>query len=415
MRLMIVGGGQGQLKAIRQARESGIETVVSDLNPHAPGLGEADIGVVADTFDPGATMDAARKHRVDGITTLGTDQPVMTVTRVAEELGLPHALSVDQALAVTNKRFMKAEFDRLGVPHNPYRIISSDFKFGELMGLRPPFVLKPVDSQGQRGVVRLDSPRELPRYLTETLGFSRDGYAVVEEYYESDEITFSGWIREGQVYPLTITDRRSVPHYPHIGVCVAHTYPSCHFPRHRNEIRRISPRKVGGLGIRQGPIYFQMLIGKDGVRVNEIACRIGGAYEDEFIPALTGVDLNLLNFREALGQNVGNTGPEGFRYPANGAVAVLLFFTEALTVERTAPIEVVQEIPGVLNARYLVSRGRKIGPIHNSTGRAGYVIVRGGTTSSVNHIVREVYGKLGVFDAHGKNRLIDYSVESMLK
>jgi biotin carboxylase len=334
---------------------------------------------------------------------------------VAEILGLPRSLTVEQALAVTNKRYMKAAFDRLGIPHNPYRIVSSRADSAELRELRPPLVLKPVDSQGQRGVVRLEHPEELSGYLPESLSFSRDGYAVVEEFYPGDEICFTGWVRNGKTYPLSITDRRTKPNYPHIGVCVAHTYPSRHFARHGEEILGIAGRIVEGLGIRRGPLYFQMLIGSEGVRVNEIACRIGGAYEDEFIPALTGVDLNLLNFREALEMEVDEKPLKDFPYPAKGALAVLLFFTASLTVERTASMDEVKALPGVLNARYLLSQGKKVGPLRNSTGRAGYVILKGDSGDEVNRGVREVYRRLGVFDRAGENMVLDHSAESMVE
>src|SRR6056297_3095164 len=105
-----------------------------------------------------------------------------------------------------------------------------------------------------------------------------------------------------------------------------------------------------------------MLIGPEGVRVNEVAARISGAYEDEFIPALTGVDIDMLNFGEALG----SPGPPGgldseasgalraFRYPAPGALAVLLFFTEPMEVAAVGSEAALRELPGVLSARYLL-------------------------------------------------------------
>ena len=426
MKLLIVGGGQGQLRAIRRARQTGLEVVVSDMNPAAPGANLADGFTQADTFDAAATAAAARRQRVDGIATLGTDQPVLTVTRAAGQLGLPRSLSVEQALAVTNKRYMKRWFDECGIPHSPYRIVGPDFRPEQLKGLQPPLVLKPVDSQGQRGVVRLESSDQVADYLPEALSYSRDGYAVVEEFYPGREITFSGWVRQGHMYPLTITDRITRPFYPHIGVCIAHTYPSRCAAEYGGEIVDISRRIVAGFGIRQGPLYFQMLIGPAGVRVNEVAARIGGAYEDEFIPALTGIDIDMLNFAEALGSpgRPGQLGQPGsfdardsaalhdYRYPAAGALAVLLFFTEPLQVAATGPEAALQRIPGVVAARYLLEPGRQIGPMHNSTGRAGYVIIQADSPVQVNRSIDAVYAALEVIDPAGRNRVLDFARES---
>lgn len=415
MRLMIVGGGQGQLNAIRQAKRMGYETVVSDRDPKAPGLSLAGHGVRADTFDVRETLQAAQKYAVDGIATLGTDQPVLTVTRVAEQLGLPHSLSDEQALIMTNKRYMKPMFKGCAIPHTPYRIVDASFRTAELEGLEPPFVVKPVDSQGQRGVLRLSSAAEVAEYLPQSLAFSRDGYAVVEEYYESDEITFTAWVRSGELFPLSITDRRTRSNFPHIGVCYAHTYPSRHFERYGEEILEISRRITECVGITQGPLYFQMLIGRDGIKVNEIAARIGGAYEDEFIPALTGVDINRLNFAEALGKEASMETLRRFKYPAEGAMAVLLVFTEPLSVAGIGSRDELLEVPEVLQARYLLGSGSEVGPMHNSTGRAAYVIIKGDTAAQVNGGIRRVYDRLFLSGGDGSNRIIDFSEESFLE
>ncbi len=425
MRLMIVGGGGGQLHAIRKAQTLGIEVIVSDRDPAAPGMQIADYPAAADTFDAEATVQAARTFAADGIMTLGTDQPVLTVTRAAGRLGLPRALTEDQALIATNKRWMKPMFEGCGVPHSPYRVIDRSFRMEDLRGLRAPFVLKPVDSQGQRGVVRLDTADEVSRYLPGTLQYSREGYALVEEFYPGGEVTFSGWVRDGDVYPLTITDRRTMPFYPHIGVCIAHTYPSRFSGAWGGEIIEISRRIVRGMGIRRGPLYFQMLIGAEGIRVNEIACRIGGAYEDEFIPLLTGVDIDALQFYEALGKKAGPSlrrgferdcfGLETFRYPAGETMAVLLFFTRPMQVAGTGTAADVLKVPGVRRAAYLLAPGREVGPMRNSTGRAGYTIIKGSTKESVNRSIREAYARLEILDPAGGNGVIDYSAESMLE
>lgn len=461
MRLMIVGAGSGQLRAIRKARSMGIETVVSDRNPLAPGMKTADFAVPADTFDPDATEEAARKYKVDGIATLGTDQPVLTVTMTADRIGLPHSLSVRQALEATNKRYMKPMMERSGVPHNPYRLLGpgSDRQAGErsrygsgsnypevpllkkkLRGLKPPFVLKPVDSQGQRGVLYAETMDEVLLHLPETLSYSREGYALVEEYYPGEEITFSGWVRDGLVYPLTITDRRTINSFPHIGICFAHTYPSRHFLKYGDEILDIAERIAGEMGLRSGPVYFQMLIGSEGIRVNEIACRIGGAYEDELIPLLTGVDMDVLLFSEALGVLPGSTHPDptentsafspgasdvsfafaspdldSFSYPAREYAAVLLHFTEPMRVGAIGKKEELLGIPGVESTGYLLTFGRRIDPMRNSTGRAGYTIIRGSSPEKVNASIREVYRRFRVLDTEGNNRILDFTSESLLE
>ncbi|MFP4268758.1 MAG: glycosyltransferase [Spirochaetaceae bacterium] len=420
-RLLVIGGGDGQLRGIRYARERGITVGVTDINPEAPAAGDAVFFRTADTFDWEATAEAAREFAADGIMTYGTDQPVLTVARAAEKLGLPMTISRETALGVTNKRVMKKLFTEHDIPTCPYGIIKNGVpRSGELSetltGLVPPYVLKPVDSQGQRGVVRVETAAEAAQRLPETLSFSREGSAVIEEYYRGGEVTLSGWVVDGRLCPLSITDRVTVAQPPHIGVCVSHNYPSRYFKSHGERVLSLSRRIVSAFAVEKGPVYFQFLIGEEGVRVNEIACRIGGAYEDEFIPMLTGVEVLDMAFDEALYGALRQESRrmlENFRYPAEGCASVLLFFTKPLTVASVGSMEEVLQLPGVRSGRYLLKPGRRIGPMENSTGRAGYVIITGENAAEVNGTIHKVYNRLGVYDEKGRNRLADYKEKSL--
>ena len=86
MRLQILGGGNNQLGAIRRAAEQGHEVVLVDYFKNPPGRKYAAFNEVVSTFDVEKNIEIAKKYRVDGVMTMGTDQPVYTVARVAEAL-----------------------------------------------------------------------------------------------------------------------------------------------------------------------------------------------------------------------------------------------------------------------------------------------------------------------------------------
>ena len=86
MRLLILGGSSGQLSLINKAKELGHEVVVADYYPDAPGKKIADFSSESSTFDFEANLKTARKYKVEGVLTSGTDQPVYTAAQVAEKL-----------------------------------------------------------------------------------------------------------------------------------------------------------------------------------------------------------------------------------------------------------------------------------------------------------------------------------------
>src|SRR5690554_584074 len=110
MRLQILGGGNNQLNAIKRAGEKGHEVVLIDYYENAPGRKYAKYNELVSTFDVDKNIEVAKKYSIDGIMTLGTDQPIYTAARVASELNLPSFLDVPTAKAVTNKKVMKDTF-----------------------------------------------------------------------------------------------------------------------------------------------------------------------------------------------------------------------------------------------------------------------------------------------------------------
>lgn len=376
MKLLILGAGSSQQKAILKAREKGHTVIVSDYLPDAPGLVWAHHREQVSTFDVEKNIEVARKYRIDGVLTLGTDQPVYTAARVAEALRLPFFLDAATAKAVTNKRIMKDRMKNRGVPTVSFTYLGEHFSRGELRELRFPLVIKPVDSQGQRGVYRLENMEELRRYSRYSLGYSRESEILVEEFYESEEITVSGWVEEGKLYFLSVTDRLSFRHYPHIGVCYAHRYPSRHLKTYHREIEALSCQIVEVFNIKNGPVYFQLLLGADGLKVNEIACRLGGAYEDQLLTYLTGLDILDVLVDASLGKTPDLSPLYRYNYlQETRKASIQLVFAKPGIITCLGDPEKIKKLPGVIAAGYNIKPGHRIAKIENAKERTGYMII----------------------------------------
>ncbi|MDF2521246.1 MAG: carboxylate--amine ligase [Clostridia bacterium] len=412
MKLLILGGSNAQLNAVTRAKLKGHTVIVSDYYKDAPAKGICDIGELVSTFDIKANMEVAEKHRIDGVFTLGTDQPVYTAARVAERLGLPCFIDAVTAKAVTNKKVMKDIFKRNNIPTADFRILSKGFKEEELDGISFPVVVKPLDSQGQRGVYKLDSPEEIRAVFDELLGFSREQEILLEEYYPSEEITISGWVHKDKVHILTVTDRVCFHNYPHIGVCIAHDFPTKFMGHYYNEIKQLTLKITGAFNIHNGPIYYQMLIGEQGIKVNEIACRIGGAYEDIFIPAVTGIDVLDMLIEGSLGSEIDSSLLESYDLEGNSRkLSVQMIFAANGKVSFLNDMEKLKKLPGVLQAKYNIGLGSVIGEIENATARAGYMIITGDTEEALRNNIQRAYEELKILDEQGNNLVMNFFAE----
>ena len=404
MRLLILGGGSGQLSLIKKAKKMKHEVVVSDYYSDAPGKKIADFASTSSTFDFEANLKTARKYKVDGILTSGTDQPVFTAAQVADKLSLNQYLSVETAKAVTNKKVMKNKFSAAGIPTVKYKILTPDFAVQKLADFKRPFVVKPLDSQGQRGVFKLHSTAKIREKFKEVLSFSREDQILVEEYYKSDEITISGWVIDGRAKILTVTDRLRFEEDIHIGICSSHLFPSKYLKDYFSEIKNLTQKIVDEFEIETGPLYFQFLIGDQGIKVNEIACRIGGAYEGDFMPELTGVDILEMMVKLSADQEVDQTALENYSLSDNdNYLSSQLFFAGPGEIKKITAISKLLKLPGVLNAGLNYEVGDRISEIENATARAGYFIVMAENKKQLQKRAAGVYDNLKIINQNGKN------------
>jgi len=400
-KLMVLGGSQCQLHALQRAKQQGMYTVLADYTKKPVGADYADVHEQASTFDVEACLEAAKKHRIQGVMTMGTDQPVYTAAKVSEALSLPGCLTVEQALLVTNKKHMKKRLTEAGIPTAPWMLINRETTADDLQELHPPYVIKPLDSQGQRGIFKLDTAAQVLEHLEQTLAFSRCEEALVEEFYENDEMTVSGYIDNGKLIIFTIVDRLVYPDPVHIGVCIGHRFPSVHMGDYET-IRTISEDVVREFGLTNGPFYLQLLKGSKGIVVNELACRIGGAFEDVTIPWLTGFDILDAVMKNALGYPVDLSEYKDFRCDRlDKEAAVQLTFCKPGEVAEITDREELLQLPFVLDCGYNYKTGEVIPSLENATARFGHAVLVG-TKDTIAENINTFYEKFSVKNKEGK-------------
>ena len=406
-RLMILGGSNCQVHAFQRAKTLGIDTILADYTKSPSGARYAGLHEPVSTFDIEGCIRAAREHHAGAVMTMGTDQPVYTAACVSSALNLPSLLSVGEALSVTNKKHMKTILKEAGIPAARFRFIHQGMEAGSLDGLQSPYVIKPLDSQGQRGIYRLNTPEEVFSHLENTLSYSREQEALVEEFCESTEITVSGWLHEGRLHILTVTDRLLYPDPVHIEVCVGHRFPTVHMDRYA-EIESISRRTAAAFGIAGGPFYLQLLVGKDGIQVNELASRIGGAFEDVFIPFLTGFDILGAVIRSALGMPAEPPSMDCLEAAAEGrCVAVQLLFCRPGDILSVTPLEELLALPYVLDAGYNYLPGQTIPAMENATARFGHAVLWG-DEANISANIHDFYHRLSVRSTQGEEMITNF-------
>ncbi len=374
--VLFVGAGRHQRRAIAQARALAFRVVAVDRNPDAPGLAEADVAEVVDFSDLDAVIEVARRHAVDGVLTISADRAVPVVAAVAESLGLP-GIGTETAYVMTQKIAMRRVLAEAGVPQPEFaavRNVHEGYAALERVGL--PAVLKPADSGGQRGVFRLETADDLERNLHVALAESPTDEAIIESYVEGLELNGLVIVRDGEAFPLTLSDRLRPPGIG-FGVGWVHVYPATIYADQLEEAERVAVHAVHALGLRDGIAFPQLLATDDGrVLVIEVAARIPGGQMADLARHAVGVDLIEIALLQALGERV----PDEIARPRFTQPLAIRFLTASPgplptgTVTEIGSLEKVSAFPGVVQADLYLSVGETIRPVRLDGDRRGYVI-----------------------------------------
>lgn len=407
MKMVMLGASQAQLIGIEKANRLGIDIVTCDYYKHSIGHQFASEKNYVSTFDLEGVLKVSREADADGIMTLGTDQPVLTAAYVAHELDLFCYHSVELGRNVTNKIYMKELFKRNAIDSVAYILYEKGVNDQELDQFLGPVVIKPVDSQGQRGIYYLKDASEAKAYYDEVVSFSREKQILVEAYYEHEEVTVSGWVENDQTFFLSMTDRVTFDEKEQLGICLSHEFPSKFVNEYGNCIREMTEKIVDVFQIHGGPIYFQFLVGNEGVKVNEIACRIGGAHEATFLPRLTGFDICETQIKQTLRMPVDVSVLNDYNFFENKQhLSVQLFFLSPCHISHMPSVEEVKLLAGVLDVGFHVAMGDEIKTIENATARAGYVIVEATSKVELEKRLKNLYNTLVILDEKGLNHVI---------
>jgi biotin carboxylase len=380
-RVLFVGAGRHQRRALQRVKELGARVVAVDRNADAPGLSIVGAREVVDFANVDAVAEVGRRHGVSGVMTFAADRAVPVVAAVAEALGLP-GIGAETAHLMTNKIAMRRRLADAGVPQPRFaavRHVREVRAAADAVGF--PAVLKPADSAGQRGLFLVQSVDDVERHLHAALAQSTDEEAILESYHPGQEVNGLLVARGGEVTVVTLSDRRRPPG-PGFGVALAHVYPSTLFGDALEEVERVGRSTVHALGLRDGIAYPQVIFGDDGIaRLIEIAARIPAGQMDSVARYGVGVDLIEIALLQALGQPVPDELVDA-RVQQPMAISFLTAQPGPLPTGKlvgVSGLEKVRAFPGVVEADLYFQEGETIRPVQVDGDRRGYVIALGST------------------------------------
>lgn len=275
---------------VLKAKEEGLTVLVTDMYPDSLCREYADYYFVVDTTDKEGTLAIAKKFGIDAIATDQTDVAVPTVAFVAEQLGLP-GISLEVANNFTNKMLMR-RICAVSIPEAVprFRFFSDVTEAkGCIAEYDGPFVLKPINSQGSKGVLKCDILDE--QKVENAFKESKGAGILVEQFISGVEISLECFTVEGETHVLAFAKKTQFPYNECVDKSIS--YFDDLDVGIKNSVAEINRLIIKSLGLKNGLTHAEYKVSNGKPYLIEIAARgAGSGISGIIIPQITGFDVN---------------------------------------------------------------------------------------------------------------------------
>lgn len=392
-KIMILGASILQLPAIKKAKEMGLSVVAVDMNPNAIGFHEEGIEKeVISTIDIPKVLNAAKRHKIDGVMTLASDMPMRTVAAVSKELELV-GITEETALKATNKACMREALKQAGVPIPVFYKVSNEVEcLSAVSNFKAPFIVKPADNSGSRGIVKVDDLHNTDVILDAynySKASSRNGDVVVEEYMNGLEVSVETITVNGECHVIQITDKITTgsPHFVEMG----HAQPSQLDSATKEKISIVAKMANKAIGITNGPSHTEIIVTENGPKIVELGARLGGdCITTHLVPLSTGVDMVESCIKIALGE-----APDITAKFARGA-AIRYITCKSGRIKEIFGIDAARLENGIRQVSLVRNVGDIVPQIKSSSDRPGFVIAQGSSVTEAINICEKTIGLINI-------------------
>ena len=396
---IVLGGTVPHISLVKKLKERGFYVALLDYLDNPPAKQFADEHIKESTLDKEAVLEVAKKRKAEIVISTCVDQANSICCYVGEKLNLPHPYSYQTSLDVTDKCRMKDIMWKNNIPTSRFNYIQSSDEFLQKK-LHFPLMVKPADSNSSNGVKKVKKEEELKEYLPIALKYSRNGYAIVEEFVEGVEISAYCVIVEGKAHLMMAQERISIiDGEENVIKCYASHAPARISTIAMSKCEPIATKIAEAFHLDNTPLFFQGIVNGDDISVIEFAPRVGGGISSQTILDATGYDIinaaidSFLN----IPINIDDWHPIEEIYAVNQ-----IYGTNGIYEKTTGGEELLSE--GVVNTlSFYKHQGENIDSSRASSSRIGVMVVSDKTEEGLRQKISFAFERLDSFDKNGKS------------
>ena len=331
------------------------------------------------------------------------DDTTLLAAAASEALGLPHN-PVDSAKATRNKYLLRHTLATNGVSVPAYQRVSIHddaaeiaAKLGTDTHVSFPCIIKPLSLSASRGVIRADTPAEFVEAFQRTtkllhaLQESTDPpaqYLLVEDYIPGIEVALEGMLLDGELKTLALFDKPDPLEGPFFEETLYVT-PSGLSMEVQAALHRATVEAADALGLIHGPIHAELRYNDTGAHLIEIAARTIGGLCARTLRFGTGMSLEELVIRHAIGQQV-----EELQREQQAAGVMMIPVPKAGILGEVRGKTAAYCVDGIVEVNITIPIGGEVVPLPEGARYLGFIFARAETPEAVESALREAHRQL---------------------
>lgn len=299
--ILFLGGFPQMVDIVKKAKEMGLYTIVVDMDPKSPAKKVSDKSYDISTNEIDRLVEICNENKVNGIFNGFEDFNIHIARKLCEKLSLPFYASEQQLKIVTDKDKFKKECIKHDIEVVKQFTMDEAIKHKEY-----PYIVKPADSYGSRGISICYSEEELRRAEKKAKESSKTSSIVIEQFIDSDcgtELFYT--IVNGSIH-LTATADRYTYKIDDISVPlpIAEVFPTKYNGTKLNELDLKFRKLISNLGINNGLVLVQMLNRAGKFYPYEMAYRLTGEQHYQLVEEQKQIDLGKMMIKLCLNENI---------------------------------------------------------------------------------------------------------------
>jgi biotin carboxylase len=325
------------------------------------------------------------------------DSGSLLAAQASAALGLAHN-SPQAAEGARNKYLMRQLLKAGGVPVPEFRLCSTGDELGKLAAsIDYPCVVKPLELNGSRGVIRADDPEQfvlaagrLAALLRSLDNSPEPKPFLVERFIPGFEVALEGLLDRCKLHVLALFDKPDPLDGPFFEETLYVT-PSRLRAEQQAAIHACAARAAAALGLSEGPMHAELRVNEQGPWLVEVAGRSIGGQCSKTLRFGTDASLEELILRQACGLPA---PAEGAPYRGNAGGVMMIPIPGAGLLRRVEGLEQAQAVPGIEEIEISAKLNYPIVPLPEGDSYLGFIFARGATPAAVEAALREAHGRL---------------------